>query len=105
MPCIVHVRVMRYISGNWLSNLIDVRMSPLNFQVIAEIKVCVVKDVITNGTGCSLNDHWVRIRDALIIKIFSRSLGKAKAKRNIYEDSLKIISLFSKFWHFKLPMW
>ena len=81
MPCIVHVRVMRYISGNWLSNLIDVRMSPLNFQVIAEIKVCVVKDVITNGTGCSLNDHWVRIRDALIIKIFSRSLGKAKAKK------------------------
>ena len=43
MPCIVHVRVMRYISGNWLSNLIDVRMSPLNFQVIAEIKVCVEK--------------------------------------------------------------
>ena len=82
VPGIVHVSVVRYIPCHGLADLVHVRVCSLNFQVVPEVKMRIVKYSITNCPGCTFNDHWVRRGYAFVIKIFSSSCENSKAKEN-----------------------
>lgn len=73
MSFVVHVSVVRYIPCHELADLFDVRVGSLDLQVVSEVKMCVVKDFITNRLGCKFNDRWVGIRNTFVIEIFCSS--------------------------------
>ena len=61
---------MRNISVNWVSDLIDVRMRSLNFQVVSEVKVCVKKHRAICLFDILFNNHWKWLGLATVIEIF-----------------------------------
>ena len=61
---------MRNVSVNWVSDLIDVRVRSLNFQVVSEVKVRVKKHRAIRLFDFVFNNHWIRPGLAKVIEIF-----------------------------------
>ena len=85
---------MRNISVNWVSDLIDVRVRSLNFQVVSEVKVCVKKYRAICLFDSAFDNHWKRPGLATVIEIFCVFYNK---KKNPQQVRMAKVCLDSKY--------
>ena len=74
---------MRNISVNWVSDLINICVSSLNFQVVSEVKMSVEKYRAIYLFDSAFDNTWVRPGMAAVIEIFRVFYNKKKNPQQI----------------------
>lgn len=73
-----HISVMRNISVNWVSDLINICVRSLNFQVVSEVKMSVEKYRPIYLCDSAFDNHWKWPGAAAVIEIFCIFYNKKK---------------------------
>ena len=74
---------MRNISVNWVSDLINICVSSLNFQVVSEVKMSVKKYRAIYVFDSAFDNTWIRPGMAAVIEIFRVFYNKKKNPQQI----------------------
>jgi len=74
---------MRNISVDWMSDLINICVRSLNFQVVPEVKVRVKKYRPICLFDPTFDNHWIRLGLATVIEIFCVFYNKKKNPQQV----------------------